>query len=315
MAVDRLVRRLKEWQSGLADVSIGVGRTTSCRASEGNIQGREIDEVTPRSGQIPPEDRRFGICWGLVDSPSQGFGEKSLKNFPVPPGQFEWPPVHLVDRRMSERSVPVFELNPSLDVNEPPSDDQGRWKWLWHFGYISILRKLGSQRTQDAENFTNQAFVKLCRKRGSVLGKKQPFELPEDLGDMDKEVLKQQLRPFFMRMIFRCFLDENGQGQINEWVAGDLQDVAQQMVPAANEDACDELIRNELEYALKDCLTRLNSSEGEIISLHYFSGKSVRDIGNQLNIPRATLGNRLIKIRGRLKQCLESKGFSLDDVR
>lgn len=68
----------------------------------------------------------------------------------------------------------------------------------------------------------------------------------------------------------------------------------------------------EEESELLQCMMRLDAKFRIPLHLHYYEGYSLKEIGNILNIPTATVGSRLHRGKARLKELLG--GYEYEEV-
>ncbi len=118
------------------------------------------------------------------------------------------------------------------------------------------------------------------------------------------------------------------------WVSGIARNVFREMlrrgplqVVTGNEphrpsdaevDALDpETLAHEAEVlaGLNDCLSRLEPDEAGIVRLRYFEGQTLRVVAQQVNIPEATLRERVIpRLLDRLRRCLAEKEIEFSSI-
>ncbi|WP_437982330.1 RNA polymerase sigma factor [Sorangium sp. So ce117] len=92
--------------------------------------------------------------------------------------------------------------------------------------------------------------------------------------------------------------------------------------PRADEDPLAELPdpaasledRAALAMVLRECLAAQSPSDRQVLWSHVVSPSAV-DAARQLGIPAGTFYVRLLRTRGRLKDCLESKGYTGEELR
>ena len=84
-------------------------------------------------------------------------------------------------------------------------------------------------------------------------------------------------------------------------------ELAEDVVAGGENPRTEASAREEVE-AVQDCISRLEPELQEVVRLRYVRGLTTRGIGEQLDMPEATVRLRLKEAQGRLQHCLQAKG-------
>ena len=71
------------------------------------------------------------------------------------------------------------------------------------------------------------------------------------------------------------------------------------------------ILQDERNQVLWQALNRLSSTDREVITLHYFSGLTIRQIAQMLGQTSGAVKTRLSRLRQRIKQEMEEQGYEI----
>ncbi|ADO68530.1 RNA polymerase sigma factor [Stigmatella aurantiaca] len=127
--------------------------------------------------------------------------------------------------------------------------------------------------------------------------------LERGLRNLDRFIPGTDARAWLLTILHRLFIDRcraKAQGQ-----RGDVPvDFLEERLPAPVPEALPRWAAISLEQ-LRDALGRLPEAFRIIYQLHAVEGRSYIEISQELGIPKATVGTRLMRARRRLRELLE----------
>jgi RNA polymerase sigma-70 factor (ECF subfamily) len=85
-------------------------------------------------------------------------------------------------------------------------------------------------------------------------------------------------------------------------------------IPGREPQPDQQLKLQDLQKAMADCLQRLSPEERTALILQIFEDRTLEEIAEQTQVPRATVGTRVYRAKQKMRDCLKGKGYEGGEV-
>lgn len=185
--------------------------------------------------------------------------------------------------RIKKASVAPTSLKEALDDCLLPNSERGKeYVYKRYYGYIMAVTIRYVRHEMEAEEITNECFVKAFNKLGT-------FKRHED-----EEILEKTFRSWIARIAVNASIDFM-RAQKNVTMLDD----------ASQKDLLSHAVNNKQQLDMKDILNLLNQLsdiQKAIFNLYEIEGYSHEEIGEKLNIPESTSRTYLARAKQKLRK-------------